>query len=182
VYAYHLTWYTTRDERPRGALVSAWPRLAFLLRVSAQSALNWRRTVAQAHDEKPKPAANAIIVELDVMWPSLKHTRRTLWIWKTLAPDSGQLLDWACGRRDKTTLEKRVKHLAQWDAKRYGTDQWVVDASVIPQVGRCRVKRPGTTAHGSTTGSGTSNASHSGLQIDSDGGSRDGPVGQGLGP
>jgi hypothetical protein len=46
--------------------------------------LNWRRTVAQAHDEKPKPAANAIIVELDVMWPSLKHTRRTLWIWKTV--------------------------------------------------------------------------------------------------
>jgi transposase-like protein len=109
----------------------AMPRLAFLLRVSAQSALNWHRTVAQAHDEKSKPAANAIIVELDEMWPSLKHTRRTLWIWKTLAPDSGQLLAWACGRRDKTTLQKRVKPLAPWDVKRYGTDQWVADASVI---------------------------------------------------
>jgi insertion element IS1 protein InsB len=44
-----------------------------------------------------------------------------------------QLLDWACGRRDQTTLKKLVDRLAPWDAKLYGTDQWVTYASVIPQ-------------------------------------------------
>jgi transposase-like protein len=43
------------------------PRIAFLLRVSAQSVLNWLRTFAQEHDEQPEPTSRAIILELDEM-------------------------------------------------------------------------------------------------------------------
>jgi IS1 family transposase len=106
-------------------------RIAFLLRVSAQSGLNWLRTLAQEHDEKPEPTGQAIILELDEMWHYLKNKRRQLW--KALDPDTGQLLDWECGRRGKTTLKKMVKRLGQWAVKRYCTDQWAAYASVIPQ-------------------------------------------------
>jgi insertion element IS1 protein InsB len=99
-------------------------RIAFLLRVSAQSVLNWLRTFAQEHYETPEPTGKAIISELDEMWHDLKRKRRKLWIWKALDPESGQLLDWEGGRRDKTTLKKMVKRLAQWNVKLYGTDQW----------------------------------------------------------
>ena len=56
-----------------------------------------------------------IILELDKMWHDLKKKRHKLWIWKALDRDTGQLLDWACGRRDKATLKKMVDRLAQWD-------------------------------------------------------------------
>ena len=100
---------------------------------SASSVLNWLRTFAQEHDENPEPTGKALILELDEMWHDLKHKRRTLWSWKALDLDPGQLLDWACGRRDQTTLKTMVKRLAPWDVQRYGTDQWAADASVIPQ-------------------------------------------------
>ena len=47
--------------------------------------------------------------------------------------DTGQLLDWECGRRDKATLQKMVDRLAQWDVQLYCTDKWATYASVIPQ-------------------------------------------------
>jgi hypothetical protein len=42
-------------------------RIACLLRVSAPSVLNWLRTLAQEHCEKPEPPSRAIILELDEM-------------------------------------------------------------------------------------------------------------------
>jgi transposase-like protein len=53
-------------------------RLAFLLRVSAHSVLNWLRTFAQEHDEKPEPTSRAIILESDERWHDLQHKRRKL--------------------------------------------------------------------------------------------------------
>ena len=50
-------------------------RIAFLLRVSAQSVLNWLRTFAQEHYEKPEPTGKAIILELDEMWHYLKKSQ-----------------------------------------------------------------------------------------------------------
>ena len=44
--------------------------------------------------------------------------------WTALDGDTGQLLDWACGRRDTATLKKMVDRLAQWDVQMYGTDKW----------------------------------------------------------
>jgi IS1 family transposase/transposase-like protein len=109
------------------------PRIACLLRGSAQSVLNWLSTLAQEHDEKPEPTSRAIILELDEMWHYLKQNRRTLWIWKALDRDTGQLLDWECGRGDQATLKKLVDRLLPWDVKVYGTDTWATYASVIPQ-------------------------------------------------
>ena len=108
-------------------------RIAFLLRVSAQSVLNWLRAFATEHYKKPEPAGKTIILQLDEMWHYLKKKRRQLWIWKALDHNTGQLLDWECGRRDKTTLKKLVDRLAPWDVKLYGTDRWATYASVIPQ-------------------------------------------------
>jgi transposase len=81
-------------------------RIACLLRVSAPSVLNWIRNVAKAHEEKPEPAGKTIVLQLDEIWHDLKKTRQKLWIWKALDHESGQLLDWACGRRDQATLKK----------------------------------------------------------------------------
>lgn len=108
-------------------------RIAFLLRVSAQSVLNWIRAFAQERYEKPEPTGKAILLELDEMWHYLKKKRWKLWIWKALDRETGQLLDWECGRRDKATLKKLVNRLSQWDVQVYCTDKWATYASVIPQ-------------------------------------------------
>jgi insertion element IS1 protein InsB len=52
---------------------------------------------------------------------------------EALDRETGQLLDWEYGRRDKATLKKLVDRLAQGEVKLYGTDQWITYASVIPQ-------------------------------------------------
>ena len=67
------------------------------------------------------------------MWHYLKQKRRKLWIWKALDRDTGQLLDWECGRRDKATLKKLGDRLLPWDVKVYYTDTWATYALVIPQ-------------------------------------------------
>ena len=108
-------------------------RIAFLLRVSAQSVLNWIRAFAKEHEQKPEPTGKTIILELDEVWHYLKTKRCKLWIWKALDQETGQLLDWECGRRDKATLKKMVDRLATWDVKLYCTDKWATYASVIPQ-------------------------------------------------
>jgi IS1 family transposase/transposase-like protein len=109
------------------------PRIAFLLRVSAQSVLNWLRTFAQEHDEQLEPTSRAIILELDERWHDRKQTRRTLWIWKALDRATGPLLDWECGRRDQATLKKLVNRLLPWDVTVYCPATWATYASVIPQ-------------------------------------------------
>ena len=108
-------------------------RIAFLLRVSAQSILNWIRACAKEHQQKPEPTGRMILLELDEMWHDLKKKRCKLWMWKALDQETGQLLDWECGRRDKATLQKMVDRLIQWDVKIYCTDHWAPYAAVIPQ-------------------------------------------------
>jgi insertion element IS1 protein InsB len=107
--------------------------IAFLLRVSAQAVLNWLRAFAKRHYEKPTPTGKVIILELDEMWHYLKNKRRKLWIWKALDRDTGHLLDWECGRRDKATLKKLIDRLVPWAMKVYCTDKWATYASVIPR-------------------------------------------------
>jgi len=99
-------------------------RIAFLRHVSAQAGLNGIRTLAQKFQEKPEPTGRSLILERDELWHDVKKKRQQLWIWKALDRDTGQLLDWAGGRRDKTTLKKLVDRLARWDVKVYCTDQW----------------------------------------------------------
>jgi len=66
------------------------------------------------------------------MWHDLKRKRHKRWIGKALDRDTGQLLDWECGRRDKKTLQKMVDRLAQWDITMSCTDKWAPYASIIP--------------------------------------------------
>ena len=108
-------------------------RIAFLLRVSAQAVLNWIRSFATEHYEKPEPMGKTIVLELEEMWHYVKKKRQKLWIWKALDRDTGQLLDWECGRRDKATLKTMVDRLTQWDVQVYCTDKWGSYASIIPQ-------------------------------------------------
>jgi insertion element IS1 protein InsB len=98
-------------------------RIACLSRVSVQSVLNWIRAFAKDHYEQPQPTGTIIVIELDEMWPYLKKKRQQLWLWKALDPESGQLLDWECGGRDKKTLKKMVDRLAQFNVQVYCTDK-----------------------------------------------------------
>ena len=108
-------------------------RIAFLLHVSAQAVLTWIRDGAKASYEKPEPTGRTSILQRDEMWHYLKKKRCKLWIWKALDHDTGPLLDWECGRRDKATLQKMVDRLATWDVQMCCTDTWATYASIIPQ-------------------------------------------------
>jgi insertion element IS1 protein InsB len=140
-FGQHYLCSTTPRGKPLTAKINAvlWylsgmsiNRIAFLSRVSAPSVLNWIRAAANQHYEKPTPTGSLIVIELDEMWHYLKNRRQKLWIWKALDSDSGKLLDWECGRRNKATLKMMVDRLAQWDVKLYCTDKWGTYASVIP--------------------------------------------------
>jgi IS1 transposase len=85
--------------------------------------------LATHYDEKPEPTGRTIVLQRDEMWHDLKNKRGKLWMWKAIDRDTGQLLDWECGRRDKKTLQKRVDRLAQWDVKTYCTDKWATSPS-----------------------------------------------------
>jgi IS1 family transposase/transposase-like protein len=140
-------------------------RIGPVLRVSAQSVLNWIRAFAREHYEKPAPMGKAITLELDEMWHYVKNKRHKLWIWKALDSATGQLLDWECGRRDKATLKKLVDRLTPWDVRFYHTDRWGTCASVLHQ-DKLVQSKAGTqglsaTIVGSAIGSGDSNASRS---------------------
>src|SRR5262249_51531257 len=98
-----------------------------------QAVCIWMRDFAKDPYEKPELTGRIIVLQLDEMWHYLKNKRRKLWIWKALDRDTGQLLDWECGRRDKRTLQKMGDRLRQWDVQWYCKDKWAIYGSVIPQ-------------------------------------------------
>jgi insertion element IS1 protein InsB len=55
-----------------------------------------------------------------------------LWIWKALDSDTGQLLDWECGRRDQHTFKKLYKRLQKYQVRLYCTDEYHVYSAIIP--------------------------------------------------
>ena len=58
--------------------------------------------------------------------------KNKLWIWKAFCRDTGELIAWQCGDRDKTTLKKLLKRLENWKVKIYYTDDWQPYKSLIP--------------------------------------------------
>ena len=76
--------------------------IARLIEVSPSAVLKWIKTFAKTHYEKPAPA-DAILVELDEMWHYVKSKKNKLWIWKAYRRETGELIDWECGGRDKAT-------------------------------------------------------------------------------
>jgi hypothetical protein len=106
VYPHHPTWEAARDEGSRSALVSEW-HLHASHRVPPASIGPVCTQLAQNLCSGALPEAGAYQQSdhlLDEMWHYLKQKRRKVWIWKALDRDTGQLLDWECGRRDKATL------------------------------------------------------------------------------
>ena len=55
-----------------------------------------------------------------------------MWIWKALCRDTGELIAWECGHRDKATLKRLLSKLSQWQVKLYFTDDWHPYQAVIP--------------------------------------------------
>ena len=47
--------------------------------------------------------------------------------------DTGELIAWECGDRDKATLEKLIETLEKWKVNCYYTDDYQTYASVIPR-------------------------------------------------
>ena len=47
--------------------------------------------------------------------------------------DTGELIAWECGHRDKATLQKLIQRLEKWNVKVYYTDDWHPYRAVIPK-------------------------------------------------
>ena len=95
--------------------------------------LKWIRTFAKKHAPKPTLAPRTrVVLELDEMWHYIGNKKNKLWIWKALDRNTGHLIDWECGGRDKETLEKLTTRLAALDVKVYWTDKWHVYETLLP--------------------------------------------------
>ena len=63
---------------------------------------------------------------------ALSEKKNKLWIWKAFSRDTGELIAWECGDRDKATLKKLLTRLEDWQVKVYYTDDWKPYKSLIP--------------------------------------------------
>ena len=63
---------------------------------------------------------------------ALSEKKNKLWIWKAFCRDTGELIAWECGDRDKATLKKLLTRLENWQVKVYYTDDWKPYKSLIP--------------------------------------------------
>ena len=82
--------------------------------------------------EKPAPGS-AILIELDEMWHYLGSRKNKLWIWKAFRRETGELIDWECGNRDKETLKRLIDRLSKWEVELFCTDNWPVYPEVIDE-------------------------------------------------
>ena len=58
--------------------------------------------------------------------------------------NTGHLIVWECGTRDKATLEKLISRLSHLDIQNYYTDKWHVYESVLPS---CKLEQTKTETH-----------------------------------
>ena len=54
-------------------------------------------------------------------------------IWKAYRRETGELIDWECGGRDKTTFRRLIERLLKWDVELFCTDNWVFYQEVIDE-------------------------------------------------
>ena len=95
--------------------------------------LQWIRNFAKKQAPKPAFSPGAtLVLELDEMWHYIGNKKNKLWIWKALDRNTGHLIDWECGGRDKETLEKLMTRLAPLNIERYYTDKWQVYETLLP--------------------------------------------------
>ena len=67
------------------------------------------------------------------MWHYLGSKKNKLWIWKAYRRETGELIDWECGARDKETLSGLMNQLSGWDVELFCTDNWAVCPEVIEE-------------------------------------------------
>ena len=103
--------------------------------MSAQAVLNWVRNFAIVNYEKPVPK-DAIIVELDEMWHYL-GSKNQLWIWKAYCRETGELIDWECGGRDKKTFLTLWNRLKKWNVELFCADEYSVYTETVPDRSQC---------------------------------------------
>ena len=83
--------------------------IARLIEVSPSAVLKWIKTFAKTHYEKPAPGG----------------------IGKAYRRETGELIDWECGGRDKATLSKLMERLSRWKVELFCTDNWGVYPEMI---------------------------------------------------
>ena len=108
--------------------------IAKRLHASPSTILEWIRNFSGEHAKPPEPQGTAaVVLELDEMWHYLKKKNNKLWIWKTLCRDTGELIAWQWGDRDKAPLGKLIGRLEKWNVKVYDTDAYQAYVSLIPR-------------------------------------------------
>ena len=64
---------------------------------------------------------------------TIKKKKNKLWIWKAYRRETGELIDWECGGRDKQTLSRLIKRLKKWNVQLFCTDGYDVYNKVIEE-------------------------------------------------
>ena len=104
-----------------------------LFDVWTTAVLNWGRNFAKKQAPKPTFSPGTLVVlEIDEMWHYIKKKKNKLWIWKVLDRNTGHLIEWECGGRNKATLEKLTTRLAVLDVEFFYTDKWHVYETLLP--------------------------------------------------
>lgn len=113
-----------------------------LFQVSATAVLKWIRNFARKQAPKPMLSPGAtVVLELDEMWHYIRNKKNKLWIWKAFDRNSGHLIDWECGGRDKATLEKLKTRLDALNVEMYYTDKWHVYETLLPASKHVQTKK-----------------------------------------
>ena len=56
-----------------------------------------------------------------------------MWIWKAYRRETGELIDWECGGRDRETCNRLIDRLLKWEVELFCTDNWAVYQDVIDE-------------------------------------------------
>ena len=67
------------------------------------------------------------------MWHYLGSKKNKLWIWKAYRRETGELIDWECGARDKATLSRLAERLTPWATELHCTDNWASCPEVMDE-------------------------------------------------
>jgi insertion element IS1 protein InsB len=79
---------------------------------------------------KPPPG-EAVVIELDEMWPFLQRKDNKVWIWKAFDRTTGRLVDWECGGRDERTFRRLFDRLGRWKVRLFCSDNYGVYPRVL---------------------------------------------------
>lgn len=63
----------------------------------------------------------------------LKFKKKQVWIWKAYCGETGELIDWECGGRDKKTFLTLWNRLLKWNIEMFCSDEYVVYTETIPK-------------------------------------------------